>query len=351
MTQQVGAPFFDCPVERIGPPGDLYSYRGLRELGQAPFCERDAIDGNLDRIFPADQSFKLEIGSIGGGLALGLTERFSVGFSLQSSVLTRRLTTTSYSVRNDGKITPDKLTKPPLRIPENIDLVATETEIGDNWSWGFNTGVLWDLSNAWSVGAAFRRAPSFSFRADTRMGPANPGYGILPSVYITPEEGTINTLKVPDSLALGVVFRPQDAWRISAEYDRISYGQMIDNIVDVAHTPDSAELAVFLDGIRIDDAHQIRGGAEYTWSVFQDKVLAVRGGGWYDPQHQLYFQPDDPQTGFPLPRAALNQRKREGAAHFSAGVGFATRLHFQLDTAVDLSTQVDTFTVSAVWRF
>lgn len=77
--------------------------------------------------------------------------------------------------------------------------------------------------------------------------------------------------------------------------------------------------------LTIDDANQVRAGVEYAINLSSDparpRALAVRGGLAYDPQHQSYFQADDPQTGMPAPRWALMFQKGEDDVHVSAGLG------------------------------
>jgi hypothetical protein len=80
------------------------------------------------------------------------------------------------------------------------------------------------------------------------------------------------------------------------------------------------------------------------------RVLALRGGVWYDPNHQTYFDAD-PATGLPAPRWAVLLPKRSGAWHGSAGFGVTMRRHLQIDAAIDLSDLIDTFAISTVWRF
>ena len=152
------------------------------------------------------------------------------------------------------------------------------------------------------------------------------------------------------SLAFGFSHRPSDYWRVGFEYDRVKYGQIADEF-RVVTEPESVASQLILDRVKIRDVNQWRMGLEWVTAIFTDKVLALRGGAWYDPQHQHYFKVDDPATGFPWPRSALNIRKGENARHFSGGIGFTTSRHFQVDAAVDFSGPVSTFALSSVWRF
>jgi hypothetical protein len=106
-----------------------------------------------------------------------------------------------------------------------------------------------------------------------------------------------------------------------------------------------------VEQVRLDDANQFRGGAEYAHIFGNGSVLAVRGGVWHDPQHQTYFDVEDAATGFPAARWALLFPKQTGSVHWSAGLGVVIGRHLQIDAAADFSDPVDILALSSVWRF
>ena len=159
-----------------------------------------------------------------------------------------------------------------------------------------------------------------------------------------------NPFRVPDTYSLGVAHWVSDLWQVSFEYDRVNYHQLIDDFRNTVFEPGNAETTVVNERVRLDNANQLRIGVERLFLFSGSRVLALRGGAWHDPNHQVYYDVDE-QTGYPLPRWTMLNPKRDGAWHASAGVGFTTRRHFQLDVAVDLSDLLSTLAVSTVWRF
>ena len=141
-----------------------------------------------------------------------------------------------------------------------------------------------------------------------------------------------------------------DFWRLSFEYDRTNYHQLIEDFRNTSLFPGDPEGELALTRLRLNNADQFRVGAERLLLVAGGRVLAFRGGVWYDPNHQMYFD-GDPATGLPAPRWAVLFPKRDGAVHVSGGAGFTTRRHLQFDVAVDFSEPVDTLSISGVWRF
>jgi hypothetical protein len=64
----------------------------------------------------------------------------------------------------------------------------------------------------------------------------------------------------------------------------------------------------------------------------------------------MYYQPDNPATGWPNPLIALYFPKGTNEWHASAGAGFVVG-GLQFDGAADLSDAGRTFALSTVLRF
>jgi long-subunit fatty acid transport protein len=205
-----------------------------------------------------------------------------------------------------------------------------------------NGGILWKAPRRWTVGASFRLGPRFEYRSTLTAGPR------YPPERNKDESG--NPFQVPDAYSLGVAHWVSDLWQVSFEYDRVNYHQLIDDFRDTVFEPGNAESVVVAERVRLDNANQLRVGLERLFLFNGSRVLAVRGGAWYDPNHQTYYDVDQ-STGYPLPRWSLLNPKRDGGWHVSTGAGFTTRRHFQLDVAIDLSDLMSTLAVSTVWRF
>ena len=339
LRQEWGWPSFDCDATT-----------GLRP-DDAPLCEPHALNDGVDRIFPSRQWYKLDITNVGGAVSGRLTETVSVGVAFQYSVFDLISTTEVFSIRGAidpvDKNTDKKYLAPDFTSPDNVEVASRQD--GDDHGYSVNLGVLWDATAEWAFGASFRQGPTFRFEVQTVTGEANlagPGLGV------TNERESMNRFNVPDTYAVGLVYRPSILWRIGFEYDRVLYGQLNKDFREVSSLEGTYEQNIIRERIRLDDGNQLRVGVEYSTLAFASLTLALRGGAWYDSQHSAYFQADDPATGFPAPRWAFNLgSKGEGDMHYSAGFGFATPLHFQVDAAVDLSAPVDTVALSSVWRF
>ena len=327
MDREITGFFFDC---RGG-------YRDGADVSKsvAPFCEPQSADRGVDREFPKQQSFSLDISSIGSSFAYNFTDTLSAGVSLQYFTFSLDATNKVFSAR-------DQLwyQAPQFIEPGNIEGISTQT--GDDHGWGVNGGILWRAPRRWTVGGSVRLGPRFKYRSTLTAGPR------YSDERDKDESG--NPFRVPDTYSLGVAHWVSDLWQVSFEYDRVNYHQLIDDFRNTVFEPGNAETTVVNERVRLDNANQLRIGVERLFLFSGSRVLALRGGAWHDPNHQVYYDVDE-QTGYPLPRWTMLNPKRDGAWHASAGVGFTTRRHFQLDVAVDLSDLLSTLAVSTVWRF
>jgi long-subunit fatty acid transport protein len=330
MDRQIDGPFFDC--------------RGGFRVGNIdaaePFCEPHAMVDGVDREFPKIQSLDFDIHSTGGAFAVDLpAARVSLGGALQFFDFSISSINTVFNARDHRKYQPADFTD-----PDNVELVSRQ--FGTDHAFAVNAGVLWNVSSQWVLGASFRQGPKFEFSTETRRGAASAAPGeIVPNPSDRP-----NPFRVPDTFSLGLSYRPSELWRFGVEYDRVQFHQLIDDFRTTAFYPGSPEGAVVSARMRLDDSNQIRFGGEYLLLLPGSRSLAFRGGLWYDPSHQTYFD-GDPATGLPAPRWAILFPRRDGSMHYSGGIGFTTRRHFQIDAALDLSELIDTLSVSGVWRF
>jgi long-subunit fatty acid transport protein len=326
MNRQIQGAFFNCQG----------GYRG--DTPSPPYCEPHAMVDGIDRIFPAIQSYDLDIHSTGAAAAYSVTERLSIGLAVQYFRFRVSGSNVVYASRGDLKYLPAQFGN-----PANIELVSSQG--GEDSAWGANAGVIWDVAEHWVAGASFRQGPKFRLAAQSTTGPANlQGPGVI-AVNVADDP-----FKVPDTFASGLTFRPSNAWRVSVEYDLVRFSQLASELKNTSSPPNNPEGTLLTERLHADSANQLRLGGEYLANVLGDKVAALRGGIWYDPQHQLYFQADNSATGYPAPRWTLYFPQRDGNVHLSAGLGFSTR-HFQVDAAADFSSAVNTFSVSTLWRF
>ncbi len=92
---------------------------------------------------------------------------------------------------------------------------------GDDFSLGFNAGVLWQPSEQWSFGLNFRSATELNYRGESRANltvplPLAPGVTVPPGLN---ESSTRGSLDFPMNIALGVSYRPTEKWNFEVGFD------------------------------------------------------------------------------------------------------------------------------------
>jgi long-subunit fatty acid transport protein len=291
----------------------------------------------VDRIPPSISDMDLQIVNYGIAGSWRASDTLMVGGSLNYYRFDFDTTSLRYSLdaNHDGVITnTERLTTLDF---SDASLARVATQNGDDGAIGFTLGLLWQPNDRWSVGTVYRHGPSFDY-----------DYGVTLSETGSPPFDGTTEFKVPSVWAVGVGYRPSDSWRIALDASRVFYSQHSE---DVEAQVDGADV----DYLRLDDGTEIRLGFEYT-AINAKNPYQIRFGAWHEPAHQLYFDGViTPYTGTPIPqplrdvnyRAALFQRG-DDAMHYTAGYGIVFK-KFQLDAAVDMSEQTDTFSLSMVY--
>ena len=279
---------------------------------------RDSETG-VPRITDQRTSSDFELLTYGVSVGYKVSDTFSVGVGLTYFEGALALESATYARDDDS---PDSLFDPISYLPQRI-MVAQLLAVDDT-DWGVNAGVLWKLSQAWSLGAVYRQAPTFDFSGYGVAGPAN-------TLGFTPGEtlpfGFLVDLSLPNGYGLGVAYRaPSGRSTVSFEWDRIQYADVADSLE--------------LDDQVVDDANELRIGGEY---VFLDStpVVAVRLGAWIEPDRLVRGNGTDPIVDALLPAG-------DDEVHYAAGLGVAFET-FQIDVGVDLSAPANTVSVSAVF--
>ena len=180
--------------------------------------------------------------------------------------------------------------------------------------------LLYDLTEELTVGATFRQGPKFHYLADSTTGEGNLGPANVSFV-----EDLEGPFKVPDTWAIGLAFRPTNAWRIGFEYDKVMYSQLIEQITNTAHAPSDPEGMMIVDRLTLGDSDQFRIGGEYSTSM-HGWLYSFRAGAWYDPLHRPYlhhFAPAPVRPAAPSVSAARQHRDRVARAGLVALVSEA----------------------------
>lgn len=288
---------------------------------------------SLNRLFPVEANIDLEIVNTGLSGAFRVTDNFSIGLGVSSYDFTLDSRTNRYAFTSAGT-GPGGFFGPPDTSSGN--LINRQTLKGDDSDVAFNAGVRWAFSDKWSLGAVYRQGPEFEF--DTLNEPG-PRAAFIPF-------RTTAAFNTPDVYGLGVAFRPTDAVTITLDWDRINYSSLAESSVNILIADPSQDAAA--KSLTIDDANEIHLGFEYVFLKLR-YPLALRLGGWSDPDHRIRFE-GTPSTTADLALATLFQ-PGDDEIHYSAGFGIVLGERFQVDAAADFSDLVDTASLSGVVRF
>lgn len=236
-------------------------------------------------------------------------------------------------------------------------LLNEQTQSGSDSDFGVNLGARFAFNEQWSLGLAYRQGPKFQYHANaTIVGDSQETPDGTMAVAIAPillEQFDKVRFKVPDVYSVGLAWRPTDAWRIDFDIDRVMYSQVTDNITSLFGFQPAT-----LSRLAIPNGTEYHLGAEYTFAQMANPV-SIRAGFWHDPRHSLAYQGNpltdpgyDPSQNLfgSLALAAVYGVSSGSQSHGAIGAGMAFK-QFQIDFGADFSNLVDTYSISAVWRF
>jgi long-chain fatty acid transport protein len=333
---------FAFPLEH----GTIAVYRHELANFEAEFASQGAFAQNIGddvtparvaRVIPTTNNIDLEIQNYGLAGSWRVGDKLMLGGSLNYFHFDIDTETFRYDLDADGNGVVTNIER--LTVVDFSDAALRDEleQFGADDGWGFTLGMLWIPNDKWSVGAVYRRGPDFDYRFRSR---------VLGNVI---EAGRTDFV-VPDVLAVGVGFRPSDAWRISFDLAHVAYSQHADNVVEQSTVGE-------VDYLGLDDTIEARLGAEYT-NINAENPYSLRFGVWHEPAHQIEFLGEaTPYTGTPLgvPASRRNTKATQfiegrDALHVTAGYGVVFK-KFQVDAAVDLSKSSDVLSVSLVYFF
>jgi hypothetical protein len=209
-------------------------------------------------------------------------------------------------------------------LPESS--VLSQRSFSDDSDWALTGGLLWRLSESWSIGGVYRQAPEMNFGIEVTAGEAI-DFGVPPGEVLARASG--GPIEFPDIYGLGFAYRaPDGRLTVSFQWDRVEYSDI--------------PVSLGLDDQTIDDADELHLGAEYVF-LGSTPIIALRLGTWLEPDHQMRATTDNPVT-----RALLSGGGDK--MHYAAGLGVAMQ-RFQIDLAVDFADRVDTVSLSAIYSF
>ncbi len=303
-----------------------------RYQSQGPILQDLGMD--ILRRLPNENSVDLDIASYALAGSYRVAENFSIGLTITYYDF-------SFATTNDRYLVPDGQETAEQDFSGTARFIGTQT--GDDDSFGFNAGILWNISPQWNLGVAYRSGAEFdySYQVAVNDNLANP--------FIT---GTTD-FTLPDTLGFGLSWGPTDSIRINFDYNRVFYSDLADGLV-VRGTGEPT------DQLTLDDGNEYRLGAEYLFLV-KEKPIALRAGVWRAPNTAFQYNgPLEPATLDDTPEEILEKTGRNTNAafarpendetHFSVGGGMVFN-NFQLDFAFDFSDSEDTFSLSSVFIF
>ena len=317
----------------------IAAYYATNAKFKADYSTTGAYTLNDTRLFPARNELSLDVKSFGVAVAFQVGKTLSVGagaaqYDSSISSHTQRFSFTSFDRARAG--TPGNFYGPPDYSAGNVQ--NQQFQEGSEKKIVFNGGLIAKLGEKLRLGASYRQGPKFDFDVEHRGGTRNNNAN---TVFVS----TTASFRVPDQLGVGLVYRPSDSATLAFEARQVSYSQLIEDFVVVFTNTDEPSASP-LD-FTIDDALELHAGFEYVVSSMKNP-LALRLGGWYDPQHRVYYTgPDEINDGA---YTALF-RQADNTIHGTAGLGIVFGSRMQIDAAVDISSRSTTASASAVVRF
>jgi long-chain fatty acid transport protein len=163
----------------------------------------------------------------------------------------------------------------------------------DGGGWGFNLGVLYRLSEQWSLGVAYRS------RVDTREHGTIKLTGIAPSLQ--PLFGgagfkttTETTLRFPDDVSFGVAFRPTPRWILALGGEWQGWSRFAKQRLDLATEVPAAGVTDLATDAGWGSTWYAKLGVEHAWS----ERLSLRAGYAYiiNPVPDRSLSPDNPDA-------------------------------------------------------
>ncbi|UXI69372.1 OmpP1/FadL family transporter [Tahibacter amnicola] len=279
--------------------------------------------GNF-QLFPFTSQAELKILNYGATAAFKATDNVSLGLGVSLYDFNFLTATGRVSLAN----------------PANPVAASAQAQLGDERGWGWNLGARFRLTDTWSLGLTYRRAPSFDYRAANLVFIDVQGNPLpAPAVFAAP---TGVEFDIPDIWGIGLSWRPTDALVVNFDIDRVEYAQLTDRIDSLFGIADAASR------LRLENGTEVHLGAEYTFANMT-RPFSLRGGLWHDPRHSVEFD-GTPANDNERALAVLFAGGRGSDTHYSIGGGWAFT-KFQLDFAADFSEGVDTYSVSGVYRF
>jgi long-chain fatty acid transport protein len=102
---------------------------------------------------------------------------------------------------------------------------------GDNWSFGYNVGLLWQPHPQWSFGASYRSGSRMNYQGDFKL------QDLPPTGQTLSASGASSSIDFPQIAIGGVSYRPTPNWNIEFDLDWADWTSVKDLAIQGAPVP------------------------------------------------------------------------------------------------------------------
>ncbi len=278
--------------------------------------------------FPVRSTMEMNITNYGLAAAYKFSEMFSVGVSAGLSHMDVNSSLKRYALE--------------LFMPSTLYNEAS-INATDNSPF-FNVGLILRPSSNFSIGAIFKKRPSFSL--DHRF-----QFISFPKDSVTTKKINFN---VPTSYGLGISYRPSDVFTFSFDAVRIMNSDLTKDF-----TITISDSSVSPKDFAADDGFEFHFGGEYV-ALFRHFGLVFRAGVYSEPDNRIHWAGGTPDLTVTDPVEYNKQTERQYNAtlfragdtviHYTFGLGVIASNNFQVDIAGHMSDRTDEVIASFVWR-
>lgn len=267
-----------------------------------------------NRLFPFTSIVDLKVENIGGAVAVELGSEISLGIAAGISRLDLQVDFPRYGAS---------------RLEQAF--LQSRLEAAETGSDFFvNAGLMWRPDEVVSIGAVFKRRPSFE------------GIRYRLSDFQETEIRTVDgVLKVPDSFGAGISVRVTELLTVSADAVMNRYSQLASEQAVAYEGVEGEEITA--DDYRADDGADLHLGLEYIL-LMGETPLSLRGGASRMAPSNTYY------VGLNrVERDLWGTRPMDSSMVFSVGAGLVLLRRFQIEAAGVFGDDRDEFVASLVY--
>jgi hypothetical protein len=135
---------------------------------------------------------------------------------------------------------------------------------------------------------------------------------------------------------------------VATEVTRVTYGRLREDFVI-----DQAQFTGREDSFQIESGTEVHVGVQY-WPTLERGAPQIRAGAWYDPDHSVQFTPlANPTSSADRTfdeRLSTALGRGESLVHYTGGIGFSLTPRFEINAAIDVTSQSHVLSTSMVIR-